>query len=208
MSLESLNLALKTQNLSPTRKLVLVVLANYADEHGSCYPSYKHISKIVGLKDPKGVQRIIKEFEQSGLLRIEHRITEDRGQTSNRYHLTFNRTPLGAVTPPPRAAVPSNTKEDTKEEYSDEFRSFWKVYPRKVGKFEAHKSFKRLVKKEGVGFFERLLRLTVNFKRTCEHDRTDQQFIPHASTYLNNRRFEDFEKIRNEKVKSINRIAG
>jgi len=36
MSIECLNLALKTNGLTPTKKLVVVILANYADEKGTC----------------------------------------------------------------------------------------------------------------------------------------------------------------------------
>ena len=45
MSIEFLNHALRVEGLPPTKKLILVILGNYADENGSCYPSYKHIAK-------------------------------------------------------------------------------------------------------------------------------------------------------------------
>ena len=47
MSIELLNKALKLEGLTPTKKLVLVILANYADEKGSCYPSYQHIGCLL-----------------------------------------------------------------------------------------------------------------------------------------------------------------
>ena len=126
MSIDCLNSALKTKGLTPTKKFILVVLANYADEKGSCYPSYRHIANIVGLADTKGVQRTIKEFEKDGLLKIEPRKSAT-GQTSNRYVLTLNGgalTPLGAETPlgvsthPPRVSQPPYTKDYTKEDLS------------------------------------------------------------------------------------------
>ena len=100
MSLEALTAAFKVEGLTPTKKLILVVLANYADEQGTCYPSHKHIAKLVGLKDHKGVQRTIKEFEEQGFLRIERRYTEEGGQTSNRYHLKLNPYPCLLYTSP------------------------------------------------------------------------------------------------------------
>ena len=123
MSIDCLNSALKTKGLTPTKKFSLVVLANYADEKGSCYPSYRHIANIVGLADTKGVQRTIKEFENDGLLKIEPRKSA-AGQTSNRYVLTLNggaQTPRGLTTPrgisthPPGVSQPPYTKEYTKE---------------------------------------------------------------------------------------------
>ena len=217
MSIECLNQAIKTEGLSPTRKLILVVLANYADEHGACYPSYKHIAKIVGLKDSKGVQRVVKEFEQSGLLRIEHRRTEDGSQTSNRYHLTLAPPPLGITAPLPPVLIPPNTKEDTKDNtYSQEFKTFWKAYPRKVDKFEANKAFIKLVskisgdKEKQECFIIELIKNTRNFAWVCKQKSTEPQFIPHAATYLNKRRYEDYVKTKDHltTIKSINQIAG
>ena len=89
MSIECLNKALKVNGLSPTKKLILVILGNYADEKGTCYPSYKHIAKLIGLNTTKTIQNAIKEFEQLGYLRIEHRKLDNGGHTSNRYHLTL-----------------------------------------------------------------------------------------------------------------------
>ena len=101
MSVEALTAALKIQGLKPTEKLILVILANYADENGSCYPSHQHLADIVGLKDQKGVQKIIKQFKERGLLTIEPRYNEKTGgQTSNRYHLKLNQAPHRLSTPP------------------------------------------------------------------------------------------------------------
>lgn len=100
MSIELLSSALRTPGLTPVQKLTLVCLANYADEVGTCYPSHAHISELVGLKDPRGVRRVIKKLEDQGLLTIESRWVEQtpgrRRQTSNRYHLTIPSPDLGA----------------------------------------------------------------------------------------------------------------
>jgi len=89
MSIECLNKAIKVDGLTPTKKLVLILLANYADENKSCYPSYSHIAKLVGLKDTKNIKRIIDELVERGLLRKENRIKEDGGNTSNKYYITI-----------------------------------------------------------------------------------------------------------------------
>ena len=76
MSIECLNQALKIKGLTPTKKFILVILGNYADEKGTCYPSYRHLADMIGLKDTKGVQRAIKEFEEKGYLTIQHRVND------------------------------------------------------------------------------------------------------------------------------------
>ena len=68
MSIELLNKALKVQNLSPTKKLILLILANYADENGSCYPSHQHLANLCGLQTTKSIKSAIKEFESLGFL--------------------------------------------------------------------------------------------------------------------------------------------
>ena len=106
MSIECLNKALKIQfeGQTPTKRLILILLANYCDDANSCYPSYSHIAKLAGLKDPKHIARIIKEFEELGLLKIQKRYKEDGGNTSNRYFLTLRTeeiAPMGLQTPTP-----------------------------------------------------------------------------------------------------------
>lgn len=205
MSLEALTAAFKVEGLTPTKKLILVVLANYADEQGACYPSHKHIAKLVGLKDHKGVQRTIKEFEEQGLLRIETRYTEQGGQTSNRYHLKLNPYPHRAVTPTPPVEAPPNTKEETKEnKYGHQFLMFWKHYPRKANKHGANKSYKRLSEAEKI----LAIKGAENFRQVCEESKTEEQFIPHAQTWINNKRFEEFQNKKPDVTKSKNFIAG
>ena len=67
----------------------------------------------------------------------------------------------------------------------EKFEQFWKFYPRKVAKVVAKRSWKRLPKKDIEAIFnvykEHLLRW--KFKEV--------QFIPHASTWINQRRWED-----------------
>lgn len=94
MSIECLNKALKIQfeNQTPTKRLILILLANYCDDQNSCYPSYSHIAKLAGLKDPKHIAKIVKEFEELGLLKIQKRYKPDGGNTSNRYFLTIGST--------------------------------------------------------------------------------------------------------------------
>ena len=209
MSIECLNDALKIEGLSPTKKFIMVILANYADEDGACYPSYGHIAKIVGLKDGRNVRRIIKEFEDAGWLRIEHRITSGGGQTSNRYHLTLSKPPVGADTPlppvletlPPRAETPSNTKEDTKDNtYTDDFKTWWAVYPRKVGKHMAAQAYKKSLKDIDAA---KLLQATKNFAES--HKATEERSVPHAQTWLNGKRFLDSQAI---KKTTMNHLAG
>ena len=89
------------------------------------------------------------------------------------------------------------------------FDDFWKAYPRKDGKEAARKAFAKAVKTRAD--LETVLN-ALEWQRSCDQWAKDGgQFIPHASTYLNNRRFND-EPIRpalnrQESVEARNRAA-
>lgn len=89
---------------------------------------------------------------------------------------------------------PNQTKQGTKQRTKPEgvdalFEKFWQAYPRKEAKLKALESFGRLVPTEAllqsiIGDLER---------RKGSHDwkKSDGQYIPHPTTYLNQRRWED-----------------
>ena len=70
---------------------------------------------------------------------------------------------------------------------SIDFDDFYKLYPRKVGKFVAQKSFKKLSEKDKQLAYNGL----VNYIKFWESSKTEKQFIPHPSTWLNQKRWED-----------------
>ena len=211
MSIECLNQALKIKGLTPTKKFILVILGNYADEKGTCYPSYRHLADMIGLKDTKGVQRAIKEFEEKGYLTIQHRVNDKGAYTSNRYYLNLSiglETPRGEETLTQGVQEPYNTKDDTKtntllkdNDYIQEFEIFWKYYPRKLGKFQASKSFGKYDEKH----YSKIIYATKVFAK--ENINTEEKFIPHATTFLNQQRYLDYlgKPIKN---KNLNNLAG
>ena len=203
MSIHHLNLALGIEGLRPTEKFILVLLANYADEKGSCYPSYTHIAEKIGLKTPKMVQKAIKKFSDLGLLVIEHRTLENGGYTSNRYHLKLEGVaeyPRVIIDPGQGKQTTSNTKDETKENLERRFNLFWSMYPRKVGKKDARTMFKRVNKKESE-------KLMYGLKRFIEENKnTEKRYIPHPSTWINQERWNDyFETDELGKVKGVTR---
>jgi|TARA_Y100000033_G_scaffold1869_1_gene1658 hypothetical protein len=212
MSIECLNRALKIQGLNPTQKLILVILANYADENNTCYPSYKHLSKMIGLNTVKSVQQAVKHFVELGYIEIEHRTLDNGGFTSNRYHLklpSVNKNPSTLQDTPHVSTTTTNTKDNTKIKYSENFEWFWKVYPRKVSKKSAYKSFIKIDEKE----HSRILYSVELFQK--DNLQTEERFIPHATTWLNQERWMDYFETDNQGVirpknknKSLNNLAG
>ena len=81
MSVHALSWAFKQKTNTPTTKLVLVALANYADEQNSCFPSHQHLSTRCEISE-RQVRRCIDDLCGLGLV-----TKKSRAGTSNRYFL-------------------------------------------------------------------------------------------------------------------------
>lgn len=73
----------------------------------------------------------------------------------------------------------------TMHKKDDKFNEFWNLYPRKVKKFVARRIFNRLSKKDIEDIFNVYKDHLIRWKET------ELQYVPHASTWLNQRRWED-----------------
>jgi hypothetical protein len=116
------------QTLKSTTKLVLVSLADAADDHGVCWPSIPTVARRC-CTSKRTVQRILAELMEVGLLRAEPRFREDRSRSTNRYRLaldrgdrlapardTGDRGPVTPVSPPRDGGVtPGTTSEPSRE---------------------------------------------------------------------------------------------
>ena len=209
MSIEMMNHAWNIDGLTPTKKLILLLLGSYADENGTCYPSYRHIANKIGLKDTKGVRKAIKEFEDMGFLRIENRYKKDGGLTSNRYYLLIGDSE-GVSTLSHEVSEPHNTKDNTKTNKNKEdknFDVFWSDYPRKVSKKSAKTSWFKALKNGADPI--RICVACIQFAKFHKEKGTELDYIPHPSTWLNQERWEDsLEILKNDNNKSLNNLAG
>jgi hypothetical protein len=68
-----------------------------------------------------------------------------------------------------------------------EFNLFWAQYPKKVGKLTAQRSWEKLSQENQ----QKALEAIVEHRKYWVAKGTDWEFIPHASTWLNQERFED-----------------
>lgn len=81
--------AFETKIGNPARKLVLLKLADQANDNGLCWPSYATIAAACEV-DRRTVIRHIKQLEKDGFLRVEKTYNKEAGKNfSNRYHLTI-----------------------------------------------------------------------------------------------------------------------
>ena len=77
------------QQLSGPEKLVLMALADHADEDGICWPGNAHIARKCNLSQ-RSVQRHVKNLIDNGYMTSNRRFRDTGGQTSNRYALNVD----------------------------------------------------------------------------------------------------------------------
>lgn len=200
MSFDAMSWASKKECQNSTNKLVLLMLANYSDENESSYPSYKHLAKICECSE-RTVMRSIDSLISLGLLKKQVRFNSDGKQTSNRFILCrddkINTVGVSKST--------LNTKRVIQRDYTVEFNQWWDLYPRKDGsKRKAFELWKKITDKEIS--HQKLLEFTKMFKVSING--TESKFIPHATTWLNQRRFETVEERPNNQKINLNQIAG
>lgn len=217
MSIKGLSWAIQKECNTPTTKLVLFILSNYADEKNSCYPSEKHLGKICGISD-RQVRRCLSWLRENNFIDIEN--VEGK---SNRYYLKIDSMDTEVQTH--RTQTTSNTKDDTKDNNTQKekirikkeegelsyvnmveqlFDYFWKHYPRKVSKKESLRIFFNLDHNQQI----KVVKAVPIFKESVKN--TEVKYIPHPSTWLNQERWEDsLQEYKLSKTKPTkNKIAG
>lgn len=84
---------------------------------------------------------------------------------------------------------PTPRKRGTVHDFPPGFEAFWAAYPRKIGKDAAAKAFAKLKPDEAL--LHAVLTAVKAQAASEQWTKDEGQFIPHASTWLNGRRWED-----------------
>ena len=210
MSFEAMRWASQQTAGTSTNKLLLLLLANYADQDFTCFPSIKKLAVMAECGEST-VRRSLKDLAKRDLIEIRTRFEpygERCRQTSNIYTLKGfqNEThPPVKLTPAPLSKSTGDiTSHNNQSIYTIAFDEFWSVYPRRPNssKKDAFAKFKKALNK--ITALE-LIQITELFAKSMANK--DPQYIPHASTWLSQERFIDLRDA--PKVKANrNRIAG
>ena len=194
-----------------TNKCILWILANYADQDFTCFPSIKKIANMAECSESTA-RRSLHDLRKKSLIEIRERYQaygDKNRQTSNAYILKVdcqNEThPPFKLTPDPLSKSSGDiTNHNNQSIYTIAFDEFWSVYPRRPNssKKDAFAKFKKALTK--ITALE-LIQITELFAKTMVNK--DPQYIPHASTWLNQERYMDLRDA--PKIKTNrNRIAG
>lgn len=79
-------------DLPPAMKLVLLKLADRANDDGECWPGMEVVAEACGVS-VRSVMRYVKQMEEMGLLRVDRRIGEDGCRLTNVYWMNFEWSP-------------------------------------------------------------------------------------------------------------------
>jgi len=99
-----------------------------------------------------------------------------------------------SVTPETETETETYSKEAEKEKEVGDFDNFWNAYGKIGNKQQAIKSYNKSIK--GGTTHETIIRGLRNYQTYCRANNTEQRYIKHASTWLNNRGWDDDYTIR------------
>tara|TARA_R110000787_G_scaffold117540_3_gene228221 strand:- start:261 stop:842 length:582 start_codon:yes stop_codon:yes gene_type:complete len=193
MSFQAMAWAVKQDTKSPVSKLILLMIANYADANGEAYPSQEHLAKLCQCTRVS-VNKHVKDLERNNFFTI--RKTKNGMFGYNTYKLN-----IGLVK---NIYLPSkesllNTQDKLKPLFFDKF---WESCPRKIAKKKTEEIYTKLLKSKEVTE-EYLIKTMGDYNKSVKD--TEMQFIVHPVTWLNQGRFDDKLEV---KVKNKNWLAG
>ena len=193
MSYQAMAWAVKINTDSSISKLLLLMIANYANEKGEAYPSQEHLAKLCQCS-PRSVVRHINKLEKDKFITIRK---EKNGAFGfNLYTLNMRLVPEWHLA---NDRVAHNTQD---KQITSNFENWWSVVPRKIGKKKAKSIYERLLKSKEVTEQELIEGMT-RYAESVKN--TETEFIVHPSTFLSQGRWEDQIEV---KVKNKNWLAG
>jgi len=82
MSIQALSIALSVKGVSPTEKLLLLLLANYADEEMRCWPSHRRLADD-GCLSRRTIVSTMQGLEARGLITRKERVRPDGSRATD-----------------------------------------------------------------------------------------------------------------------------
>lgn len=203
MSLIMMAKAFKVKVGNPTRKLVLIKLADHANDDGDCFPSYQHIADHCEISRRTAVSHV-DALCKAGYL-TKHYRQGPKGNTSNMYRVNLG----GEISAPPseNSAPPpgenfapriSHSSESSNEPHNKidsfdldgAFDRFWSAGMVKQGKAKAHAKFKSMCKEMKLSPHDLAEKLCDDIQRRLAAGQFGFDKL-HPATYLNGKRWED-----------------
>jgi hypothetical protein len=193
VSIEAMNHVWKSTPYSPALSYILMAIADVVnDTHGNTfYMSIPNLAIKANCSE-RTIQRSLRQFEEDGWLTLT---AQGNGRDSAHYQFNFvvnfpkvTNCPKVTESAPKvtnRVSIPISYTKNPITQTSNQFQEFWDIYPRKVGKAQAHKAFPKALKK--IPFQD----LLAGVKSLASDPKLDLTFCPHPASWLNGERWED-----------------
>ena len=187
------------KTLKPLARLLFAEITALCNKEGYCWASNQYFADLYEV-DKTTVSGWIGQLKTRGYLTVQLEYKEGSKQILNRY-MKINgegideiiNTPLQKDVDPIDQKTKVNTKTNTKTNITvnsiGDFDSFWRFYPRKAGKEAARKAWLKL--RPDVHIMQMIADNVKERVEKGEWRKDNQSFILHASTYLNQKRWED-----------------
>ncbi len=205
MSIKLMTLVWESGPTDPTDRLILLSLADQANDDGVCWPCVTTLASRVCLSERR-VQARLSNLVQQGWIQRKVRYVDGR-QTSS--ITSVCKEALGVTLPTPRgdagvmgegdatgtpggdASDVQNRKKKPKIEpsYVGAFADFWSAYPKKVAKRNAEKAWNKI--EPDSDLIANIINSLSTQSKTPQWLKDGGAYIPNAATWLNARRWED-----------------
>ena len=187
------------KTLKPLARLLFAEITALCNKEGYCWASNQYFADLYEV-DKTTVSRWIGQLKTRGYITVQLEYKEGSKQILNRY-IKINgegmdemiNTPLQNDVYPIDQKTKVNTTVNTKTNITvnsiGDFDSFWTFYPRKAGKEAARKAWAKL--RPDAHIMQLILDNVRERVEKGEWRKDNQSYILHASTYLNQKRWED-----------------
>lgn len=187
------------QRLTPNAKLLFGEITALCHQEGYCWAGNQYFADLYDVSKTS-ISTWIGNLKDAGHITVEMNYKEGSKHILNRYIRILGEgiqenlhTPTRKLNDPIQENfVDNNTVNNTKNITPNnigDFDSFWTFYPRKAGKEAARKAWEKLRPDQHI-----MQMIADNVKERVEKGewrKDNQSFILHASTYLNQKRWED-----------------
>jgi predicted transcriptional regulator len=202
------NTVIEMEDLKTIDKMVYIAICRFSNSKGTAYPGHETIAKIASC-GTTSVKQAIKTLQEKGLLEVRHRFLEKGGKTSNLYIIKDPRAiDTTRLTDSRETTIPQSrddyegriskdvisiTKQRQKkgDEYTEEFETWWNLYPKKTEKKSAFKHFKKMQKKYGI---ESLNKGAKNYAIKVKQENREEKYIKKPNNFLNDELFLEFQE--------------
>lgn len=168
------------------------ILDRYANKKGTLWPGQVELAERMECSD-RHVRKLLSRMKEIGAIEVVrrrfngstiYRLVKERPEPPFLTDRNVGSTLTGTDAPPKQSQL--ERAKEPEPSLSRDFDLFWAAYPRKASKPESRKAFTKAVKKVGA---QTLINAATRYAQ--DPNLPGLSFIPHASRWLNDERWED-----------------